>query len=487
MVEGVAILTANTGWWLLAAFSLVWISLGVIWGRKTRTLAGHMLADRNVGLALGSATAVATWVTSNTTMLAPQFALQMGVWGMVAYSTASIGLFLFAPMARRIRQLMPEGYTSAEFVRLRYGRATWLLFLLISLFYAFTWLVSMGIAGGLLLQSLSGIPYLWGMTVILAVCTVYTVVGGLKAVIGTDFIQSMIILLGIVVVAVAALQSVPLGEVYGQLRSYRPALLDAFLPTALMAVFNNLLFGLGEIFHSNVWWSRAFAMRDGVGAKAYTIGGLVWLPIPVTAGFIALAAPALDINVPQVNMVAPIVAGELLGRAGAIVVFVVVFSSIASSIDSLLAATADLITKEVAGGLIWRKASDAELKRMSPWVICALALAAWLVCRTENEDLGTVLFRAGPMIGSVIWPIIAGLYSRRAPARGAIAAMIAGSLIGLWAYYALGWYTAALIGTAVSMVVMIVSSRLAPAQFEWVSLHQRGADSPAFGAAGETR
>ena len=57
-------------------------------------------------------------------MLAPQFALQMGIWGMLAYSTASIGLFLFAPMARRIRELMPEGYTSAEFVRLRYGHAT---------------------------------------------------------------------------------------------------------------------------------------------------------------------------------------------------------------------------------------------------------------------------------------------------------------------------------------------------------------------------
>jgi urea-proton symporter len=83
-----------------------------------------MLAGRNVGLALGTATAVATWVTSNTTMLAPQFALQMGIWGMLAYSTASIGLFLFAPMARRIRELMPEGYTSAEFVRLRYGHAT---------------------------------------------------------------------------------------------------------------------------------------------------------------------------------------------------------------------------------------------------------------------------------------------------------------------------------------------------------------------------
>ncbi len=118
------VLPIGVGWTLLAAFSVLWVVLGRYWGRRASSAEGHMLAGRNVGLALGTATAVATWVTSNTTMLAPQFALQMGIWGMLAYSTASIGLFLFAPMARRIRELMPEGYTSAEFVRLRYGHAT---------------------------------------------------------------------------------------------------------------------------------------------------------------------------------------------------------------------------------------------------------------------------------------------------------------------------------------------------------------------------
>lgn len=470
MIEGATILDESTAWTLLGVFSVLWVLLGYYWGRKAASLSGFMLAGRNVGLALGAATAVATWVTSNTTMLAPQFALQLGVWGMLAYSTASIGLFLFAPMAERIKALMPEGYTSAEFVRLRYGKTAWGVFLGISLFYALTWMISMGIAGGLLLEALSGVPYQWGTTVILVVCTAYTVVGGLRAVIGTDFIQSLVILVGVIVIAVATLNVVSLSEVYERVESRQPALLDVFLPVAMMAVFNNLLFGLGEIFHSNVWWSRAFAMREGVGRKAYALGGLLWLPIPIAAGFIALAAPALGVNVPQVNMVGPLVAGELLGEVGAVLVFVVVFSSIASSIDSLLASTADLVTHDVIGSLVWKGASETQLRRATVWVIVGLGLLTWLVCRLQDPDLATILFRAGPFVGSAIWPIVAGLYWRRANKVGAVMAMVLGSACGLFAYYQLGWYTAALIGTAVSMVVVVASSWLRPNEFSWSAL-----------------
>ena len=132
-----ATLDAGTGWLILAVFSAIWIALGGYLGRRAVGLEGYMLAGRKVGLALGTATAMATWVTSNTTMAAPQLALQMGVWGMLGYSLGSVGLMLFAPLAKRIHALMPSGYTSGDFVRLRYGNTTWRVFLAISLFYGF--------------------------------------------------------------------------------------------------------------------------------------------------------------------------------------------------------------------------------------------------------------------------------------------------------------------------------------------------------------
>ena len=272
------IISTMIGWVLIALLGILWIALGIYWGRKAKSMEGFMLAGRNVGLALGTATAMATWITSNTTMLAPQFALQLGIWGMLAYSTASFGLFLFAPIAKRIRVLMPNGYTSGDFIRLRYGKTAWFVFLLISIFYGFTWLISMGMAGGILMYALAGIPYKIGMTIILFVCVMYTLFGGLYAVIGTDYIQSIIILIGIVIVGFGVLSFVEFETIYSNLHDERPMLINILLPAAIMAVFNNLLFGIGEIFHSNVWWSRAFAMREGVGQNAYLLSGILWLP-----------------------------------------------------------------------------------------------------------------------------------------------------------------------------------------------------------------
>ena len=94
-----AILDPTTGWFILALFSALWVALGWYWGRHAQRLDEYVLAGRRVGVALGTATAMATWVTSNTTMAAPQLAFQMGIWGMIGYSLGSVGLMLFAPLS----------------------------------------------------------------------------------------------------------------------------------------------------------------------------------------------------------------------------------------------------------------------------------------------------------------------------------------------------------------------------------------------------
>ncbi len=468
------IISSTIGWALLAILGILWILLGMYWGRKAKNMEGFMVAGRNVGLAFGAATAMATWVTSNTTMLAPQFALELGIWGMIAYSTASFGLFLFAPLAKRIRQLMPQGYTSGDFVRLRYGRPTWYLFMAISIFYGFTWLISMGMAGGILMHAIAGIPYQTGMTVILFVCVVYTLFGGLYAVIGTDYIQSLIILFGIVIVGAAVLWQVDPGTIRTDVLEQKPMLLRTLMPAAIMAIFNNLLFGLGEVFHSNVWWSRAFAMREKIGRKAYTLAGFFWLPVPIAAGFIALTSSSLGLNITSPDMVGPLVSAHVLGKVGAVFVFVVFFCSLASSIDSLLAATSDLITEDVYRKMINPQAGEKLLRRVSSYIIIGLGLTAWAVCMPRIGTLATVLFFAGPMVGSTIWPIATGMFWRKANARGALSGMLLGTTVGLIAYFHLGWYTASLIGAAVSMLTVIVCTYAFPANFEWKRLNEKG-------------
>ncbi len=459
---------------ILAIFGLLWIFFGYWLGRNNKTLDDYMLAGRNVGLAFAAATAMATWVTSNTTMTAPQLTYQLGVWGMVGYSLGAIGLILFAPLARRIKEILPHGFTSGDFIRKRYGVFAWRVFLLISLFYAFGWLISLGMAGGILVNALSGVSYHLGMSVILFVCVSYTLLGGLRAVIATDFIQTIIIVVGVLIIAFLVIDNIGLSQVYADLEIQHPMLLTLLFPASIMFLFNNLLFGVGEIFHSNVWWSRAFAFRQDTGARAYCIAGLFWLPIPIVAGFIALAAPSLGINVPAADMVGPLVAGRILGTGGAIVVFIVIFAALASSLDSLLAATADLITQDIYRGHINPGASDATCFRAGRWIILLLGFSTWLLCLPRLTTLASMLYFTGAFVASAIWPIVFGLYFRWATGRAAALAMISGTGLGLVAYYQIGFYVAALASCAVSLAVIVTASLLEGKQFNFESLTDRG-------------
>lgn len=470
MIAGAALLTPATGGILLAIFGTIWIGLGIWWGRKAKDLDGFMLAGRNVGMSLGSATTMATWVTSNTIMLAPLFALEKGVWGLLAYSTASFGLIFFAPLAARIHRVLPKGYTSGDFFKRRFGTLSWSFYLIITIIYSMAWLVTMGIAGGKLLESLADVNYVAGMSVILFVCVTYTIFGGLYAVIGTDFVQSLVILVGVIGIGVLILNKVPAAEIHADIAERSPALLDIWMPAALLAIFNNLFFGFGEVFHNNVWWSRAFAMRRKVAPRAFALSALLWLPIPVAAGFIGLCAGPLGIHIEKPDAVGPFVAASVLGEAGAIVVFIVVFCSLASSIDSLLAATSDLLTEDIYKKMINPQASPETLRRAAVGSVLVLGVICWAIC-VPAFDLLQVLFLSGPLVASTIWPVIAGLYWKRAPGWGAAAAMAAGTAVGLYAYFYIGWFTASLISAGISMLVMCLTTALAPSPtpFSWLA------------------
>ncbi len=472
------VLDPATGFALLVGLGIVWIALGIWWGRRATDSESFMLAGRNVGLALGTATAMATWITSNTTMMAPVFAMKQGVWGLLAYATASFGLFLFAPMAMRIHKLIPRGFTSGDFFRLRFGTTAWIIFLLISMLYSMAWLVTMAIAGGELVFALSGIDYVTGLTAILLVCVIYTLFGGLFAVIGTDFIQSVIILIGIVIIGATVLGKTDIPEMAAHLTTEQPLLISIFMPVALLAVFNNMFFGFGEVFHNNVWWSRAFAMRKSIAPKAFFLAGILWFPIPIAAGFIALSAGPLGINVVNENMTGPLVASRIMGADGGaliagILIFIVLFCSLASSIDSLLASTSDLFTRDGFEKILrrGRKIADAKIRNANRIVIVAIGLSAWLLA-LPRWPLQHALFLSGPLVASVIWPVIAGLYWQKVNRHFVIAAMLLGSAAGLYAYFNIGWFTASLISVAVSMTLTLLGRFVHPESFDWKNLRE---------------
>lgn len=456
-----AMIGAGVVWGVILVLGVIWVALGIFWGRKADSSEVFMLAGRKIGLALGSATVMATWVTSYTVMLAPKFAYTMGVWGVLAYSTASFGLFLFAPMALRIRRILPEGVTAGDFFREKYGTAGWGLFMVITLVYSMAWLVTMAIAGGELLNALTGISYHAGMSFILLVCVLYTLFGGLYAVVGTDFVQSLIILFGVVLIGVLVVGQVDLGETHAHLAREQPILLQRFMPVALLSFFNIMLFGFGEVFHNNVWWSRTFAMREGVAPKAFVLSGLLWFPIPVAAGFIALSASPLEVNVTEANQVGPLVAEHVLSQAGlgmmaGVLILIVLFCSIASSIDSLLAATSDLVLKDVWQTATGKGLPEATFRRLAAGVITGFGFVAWLLA-FPRWPLEQVLYASGPLVTALIWPVIAGVFWKRLNVRVILVGVLVSVALGLYAYFALAWYVACVVSAGTSMLVTFAS------------------------------
>ena len=469
------VLSSTTALLLLVIFSIIWIAFGLYLGRKNKTLSDTMLAGRNVGFALAAATAMATWVTSNTTMTAPQLTYQLGIWGMIGYSLGAMGLILFAPLAMRIKYLLPNAYTSGDFIRSRFGKTAWRVFLMISFFYAFGWLISLGMAGGILVNTLSGLPYELGMSIILLTCVSYTLFGGLRAVIATDFLQTLIIIFGVCFIAYLVLQQHSVDTIYQEVRGKQPMLLNLLFPAAIMFLFNNLFFGVGEIFHSNVWWSRAFAFSNNVGKKAFLIAGIFWIPVPIVAGFIALTAVAMGLVVPSADMVGPMVVSNITGKIGSIIFFIVVFSALASSLDSLLAATTDLVTQDIYRGHINQSASDEDCYRMSKWIVILLGFGTWLLCLPKLTTLASLLYFTGAFVASTIWPIVFGLYYKWVSGKAASIAMISGTICGLAAYFIIGFYVAALVSSAVSLLSILIFGKLYPEcyQFSDLSLQEK--------------
>ena len=473
--DSVPFLQPGIAWALVVLFSVLWVALGIAWGRRGQGNADdYMLAGRNIGLALSTATLMASWVTGNTTLLAPEFGYKTGLWGMFSYALAGLGLILFAPLASRIKQLMPNGRTSGDFIRLRYGRLAWWVFMLITAIYTLGFLMTQAMGAGLLLQALSGFDYHVGMVVVIGVATVYTLFGGMRAVIGTDFIQSLLIMMLLAVVAVLAFRQFPMPEVHASLLARHPDRLDLLLPAGLLIAWNSALFSMGEVFHNNIWWSRVFASRRSVVMTSFVFGGIAWMSVPMVTGSIGLVALARELPLEQVNMVFPVMAANLLGAGGAALVFVVVFASLTSTLDSLLASTADLLAEDVYFRLLRPQASDLQLKQAARLMVVGLAVVTLVLSWPRLDSLASVLFFTGALVASTVWPVACGLYWRTANRTAAIAAMLAGSVVGLLAYVLIAPYCAAVFSAAVSAVVMLIGSRIWPERFDFTLLQEEG-------------
>jgi len=460
---------------VVGAISIVLLSFGFYMAKRmNRNSNDFLYAGRNVGLALSTATLIAAWITGNTTMSAPEQGYTIGIIACFAYATAGLSLCIFAPLALRIKKIMPNGCTSGDFMRCRYGKPVWAVFLIVSAWYFLGFLMTQAMAGGILLQALSGLEYRIGMLIIMVVCTIYTINGGLKAILSTDFILSMLILGVLFVTAILAFLRFSPSMVYEGVMANRPELMNLISGTGIMYLGSNFLFACGEIFHSNIWWQRIYAANEKVAAKSFILSGLIWTTVPVVAGSLAFVAVANGYVVPQVNMVFPIVVSKLLGPVGAVMVLVIIYSALASTVSSVLTSSANLLVQDIYKSLLNPGAPDEKVVKYVRYTMVGLAVLAVILVWSPRNSMYQVLYLTGSAVASTIWPVAYGIFNKKTNKTAVLVAMICSMIFGLIAYFQISSYAAPVVSATLGMIIITLGTRIAPDQsFHWKDLNEQ--------------
>lgn len=448
---------------IVGALSVMLLSFGFFIGKRIKKDSNDFLyAGRNVGLALSTATLIAAWVTGNTTMSAPEQGYTIGILACFGYAVAGLSLCIFAPLALRIKKIMPHGCTSGDFIRCRYGKAVWIVFLLISAWYFVGFLMTQAMAGGILLQSLSGLEYHIGMLLIMVVCTIYTLKGGLKAILSTDFIMAMLILVMLLVTAVLAFFKFSPAQVYDGVMTNKPELMNILSGVGIMYLGSNFLFATGEIFHSNIWWQRIYAAKEKVTFRSFILSGLIWTTVPIIAGSLAFVAVAEGYVVPQVNMVFPIVVSKLLGPAGSVLVLIIIYSALASTVSSVLTASSNLLVQDIYKRAFKPNASDEQIVKYVRYTIVGMAVVTVILVWNQPASMYQVLYLTGSAVAATIWPIAMGIYNSRVNRTAVLVAMICSVGLGLVAYFSISSYAAPVVSALVGLVIISIGTKLSP-------------------------
>ena len=189
----------------VAIYLVVMLVIGLYSAKRAGTAADFIVAGRRMPIWICSVTIMATWFGGGTMMGASGAAYEGGLLGVIADPFGgALALFLvgffFVRVFRRLRLL-----TFIDFFQNRYGKTAATIAAIGSISSNIGWTGALLVAFGFVFQSLTGIPMEIGILGGAVVVFVYTVAGGMWAVALTDFVQMVVIAIGLVMLLVVVL------------------------------------------------------------------------------------------------------------------------------------------------------------------------------------------------------------------------------------------------------------------------------------------
>lgn len=455
---------------------VVWLGLRL--GKKHDTAEDYFLAGRTmiwpfIGLSL-----FASNISSTTLIGLAGDAYSTGIsvynyeW-MAAFILVFFAIF-FLPFILRAKV-----YTMPEFLERRFDARARNYFSVLTLFLNIVVDTAGSLySGGLLVKMIfPGFTMTEIVLVLAIVAGIYTIAGGLAAVIYTDALQTVLLVVGSVIVTVVAFSKIGSWDAitaavpHDKLSLVRPVG-DPGVP------WPGLLTGvplLGFYF----WCTNQFMVQRVLSAKSINHGrwgslfaGLLKLPVLYIMVLPGTMAILLYPNLPKADLVYPTLMFDLLPAGILGLVIAGFIAALMSQIDSTLNSASTLVTMDFIRKFR-PKLTTHQLMVAGRWVtfVFMVLSALWA---PQIESFGSLFKYLQKVLSYAVPPVVAmfliGIFWKRANAHGAFISLVGGVFLGLLLFISnefLGWtdvhflYIAPILFVA-SAILLIGGSLTAP-------------------------
>ena len=289
-------------------YMIVSIGVGIFAALRVRTSTDYILAGRSLPIYVTIATVFATWFGSEAVLGMPATFMEEGLGGIVADPFGAGLCLVFVGMFFAARLYRMKLLTIGDFYRQRYGKTVEILVSLAICISYLGWVSAQIVALGLTISLISGsvISFELGMIIGLSVVMIYTIFGGMWSVAIMDFIQMMIILAGLFMVAYLVAGRLDGGfmEVVDHAAAnnkfdFWPEL-NAAAILAFIGTFVTL--ALGSIPQQDVFQRVMSAKNEKTAVYGTITGGLFYIAFCFVPIFIAYGATMLDPSLIDIHM-----------------------------------------------------------------------------------------------------------------------------------------------------------------------------------------
>lgn len=453
-------------------YFLIILSIGFFFYRKNQNREDYFVGGRNIPASHVGMSIVATDVGGGFSIGLGGLGFVMGISGSWLLFTGLVGAWVAAvSIIPRIKKIDAKlgMLTYPDFLRHRFGEKVALVAALISGigYLGFTGaqiLAGAKLAAGTVFSEISFIdPLNLALYLMAGIVLIYTVLGGIKAVIYTDTVQWIVLLGGLLFFGVPF----AIIEVGGW-----QALLNA-LPAEFFSLGNistvqfiNWFFTIVPIwFIAMTLYQRIYACKNEKEARrAFFIAGI--LEYPVMAGLGVFLGMTARVFFPEAEpeMAMPMLLKNVLPIGVAGVVIASYFSAIMSTADSCLIASSGNFVNDIIERFVLKKRSDQYMMRVSQIVTLIIGAFTLIIASSFNSVLEIILHAYSFMVAGLFIPTLGAYFWKKSDANAALASMVVGgasTLILIFSKIKIIWgLDASIIGILFSAITFICISML---------------------------